>query len=138
MAAPAGGSHAFRPAGSAPGRVGNTPRAHRSAVACRPRRTSRGWRMSPRFTEGTAESFVDMPAPRTPGHQQPARNLLVQDTVLMTVLAQDPSVVGPTGPVRARIPVPAGRLQRGPRGHRFSVVDEEAGAAQVAPPVVLT
>jgi hypothetical protein len=94
--------------------------------------------MSPRFTEDVAESFVDVPAPRTPGRQHAARNLLVQDTVPMTVLAQDPTVVGPKGPVRARIPVPAERLQRGPRGHRFAVVDEEAGAGQAAEPVVLT
>lgn len=55
-------------------------------------------------------------------------NLLAQETVLMTVLAQDPSVVGPDGPVRTRIPVPAERLQAGPSGHRFAVVDGDPTA----------
>src|SRR3954468_9814276 len=47
------------------------------------------------------------------------RNLLAQETVPMTVLAQDPSIVDADGPIRTALPVPAGRLQRGPRGHRF-------------------
>ncbi len=55
----------------------------------------------------------------------------------MTVLAQDPSVADVHGPVRAAISVPAGRLQRGPRGHRFHVVDVKPGTAEKLPPVVL-
>jgi hypothetical protein len=64
-------------------------------------------------------------------------NLLTQEAVPMTVLAQDPSVVDDHGPVRAEISVPAERLQRGPRGHRFHVVDVNAGTSQASPPVVL-
>lgn len=66
------------------------------------------------------------------GRRPRVRNLLTQETVLMTVLAQDPSVVGPDGPVRARIPVPAERLQRGPRGHRFAVVGKDRTSRPVA------
>ena len=84
--------------------------------------------MSPRVVE-----HVD---PTGAGRRPPA-NLLTQETVLMTVLAQDPSVVDPRGPVRARIPVPAERLQRGPRGHRFHVVDVAIGSGAASPPVVL-
>jgi hypothetical protein len=65
------------------------------------------------------------------------RNLLLQETVRMTVLAQDPSVLERAGPVRAEIAVPAERLQRGPRGHRFHVVDVNAGTGAASPPVVL-
>ncbi len=39
--------------------------------------------------------------------------------------------------MRAAIAVPAGRLQRGPRGHRFHVVDVNVGTGVAAPPVVL-
>ena len=65
------------------------------------------------------------------------RNLLLQETVRMTVLAQDPSVLERAGPVRAEIAVPAERLQRGPRGHRFHVVDVNAGTGAASSPVVL-
>jgi hypothetical protein len=68
---------------------------------------------------------------------RPRRNLLTQETVLMTVLAQDPSVVDRAGPVRAEIPVPAERLARGPRGHRFHVVDVNVGTGAASEPVVL-
>jgi hypothetical protein len=61
------------------------------------------------------------------------RNLLTQEAVAMTVLAQDPSIVDDDGPIRAAIPVPAGRLQRGPSGHRFRVVS----AAGAPLPIVL-
>ncbi|SNR24057.1 hypothetical protein [Blastococcus mobilis] len=64
-------------------------------------------------------------------------NLLRQEAVPMTVLAQDPSVVDEHGPVRAQIPVPAERLQRGPRGHRFHVVHLNVGTGQATPPVLL-
>lgn len=69
--------------------------------------------------------------------EEPRYNLLTQETVLMTVLAQDPSVVDGNGPVRARIPVPAGRLRPGPQGHRFRVVDPDAGTSGASRPVVL-
>ncbi|HWM05848.1 MAG TPA: hypothetical protein VNP92_26195 [Actinophytocola sp.] len=64
-------------------------------------------------------------------------NLLTKETVLMTVLAQDPSVVDSKGPVRTAIPVPASRLQRGPRGHRFHVVDVNTGNGKASAPVPL-
>ncbi|MFI5735472.1 hypothetical protein ACIA49_35510 [Kribbella sp. NPDC051587] len=70
---------------------------------------------------------------------QPARNLLVHDTVLMTAFAQDPIVMdAQLGPLFAQIAVPAERLQRGPRGHRFHVVDVGVGTNLASPPVVLT
>lgn len=68
----------------------------------------------------------------------PRQTLLMNDTVAMTVLAQDPSVAGDVGPVLAAIDVPAERLQRGPRGHRFHVVDVNIGNGKAGAPVVLT
>jgi hypothetical protein len=65
------------------------------------------------------------------------RNLLTQASVSMTVFAQDPLVVDANGPVLAEVPVPAERLQRGPRGHRFHVVDIAVGTNAAAAPVVL-
>jgi hypothetical protein len=99
--------------------------------------------MSPRVVE-VFDEFDDT-RPREVG-QRPARsrrrarrrrNLLTQETVLMTVLAQDPAVLDRAGPVRAEIAVPAERLQRGPRGHRFHVVDVNVGTGAASPPVVL-
>jgi hypothetical protein len=55
------------------------------------------------------------------------RNLLAQENVSMTVLAQDPSIVDDGGPIRVAIPVPAGRLARGPCSDRLRVVSP-AGA----------
>src|SRR3954465_8626005 len=75
-------------------------------------------------------------APR-PGPGGARHNLLRQEAVPMTVLAQDPSIVDEHGPMRAQIPVPAERLQRGPRGHRFHVVHLNVGPGQVSPPVLL-
>ncbi|HZB20295.1 MAG TPA: hypothetical protein VE463_10705 [Blastococcus sp.] len=88
--------------------------------------------MSPRMVE---VFDVDGTEARQGGKRP--RNLLTQETVLMTVLAQDPSVLERAGPVRAEIAVPAERLQRGPRGHRFHVVDVNAGTGAASPPVVL-
>ncbi len=68
---------------------------------------------------------------------EPSRNLLRQETVLMTVLAQDPSVPDGHLPLAARIPVPADRLQRGPRSHRFHVVDVGVGTNRAGDPVKL-
>ena len=67
--------------------------------------------------------FVDVGG--APPRRRRVRNLLEQETVPMTVLAQDPSVADLHGPVLVQIPVPADRLQRGPRSHRFHVVDVE-------------
>ncbi|TFV79240.1 hypothetical protein E4P39_00820 [Blastococcus sp. CT_GayMR19] len=85
--------------------------------------------MSPRFDRMVdAVEIVEAGTPTAAAGngRGPRRNLLTQETVLMTVLAQDPLVHGADGPVRARIPVPAERLQGGPRGHRFAVVDRSA------------
>lgn len=97
--------------------------------------------MSPRVVE-VFDEFDDTRARgdgqgplRRPGRGRP--NLLAQETVLMTVLAQDPSVLDRGGPVRAEIPVPAERLQRGPRGHRLHVVDVNVGTGAASQPVVL-
>ena len=63
---------------------------------------------------------VDVEEPLPPINGDPARyDLLKKETVLMTVLAQDPSILDRGGPVRAGIAVPAERVHRGPRGHRF-------------------
>jgi hypothetical protein len=92
--------------------------------------------MSPRVV---FDEVVDAPSGQGPARRRGRlrRNLLTQDTVLMTVLAQDPTVAGRTGPVRAEVAVPAGRLQRGPRGHRLHVVDVSVGTGAASPPVVL-
>ncbi|MFW0795281.1 hypothetical protein AAFP30_15815 [Gordonia sp. CPCC 205515] len=66
----------------------------------------------------------------------PERNLLTQNTVPMTIFAQDPSV-SDGGPLLAPVEVPAGRLQRGPRSHRFHVVDIGVGTNKVGDPVRL-
>lgn len=63
--------------------------------------------------------------------------MLRQEAVAMTVLAQDPDVGDDEGPVVVQISVPADRLQRGPRNHRFHVVDTEVGAKNVHAPVRL-
>src|SRR4051794_20192270 len=60
------------------------------------------------------------------------RNLLAQETVSMTVLAQDPSIVDDGGPIRVAIPVPAGRLARGPCSDRFRVVSLAGAPLPVA------
>lgn len=74
-----------------------------------------------------------------PARNPTGRNLLRQDTVSMTVFAQDPIVMdAKKGPVFAQIAVPAERLQRGPRGHRFHVVDVGVGTNTAATPVALT
>jgi hypothetical protein len=64
-------------------------------------------------------------------------NLLRQSTVAMTVVAQDPLVVDADGPILAQVAVPAERFQRGPRGHRFHVVDIGIGTNLAFDPVVL-
>src|SRR5215212_5644137 len=100
--------------------------------------------MSPRMVEHV-DRAADRQAPARRAGQAPAKraapreppppaNLLSQETVLMTVLAQDPLVTDRRGPARARIPVPAERLQRGPRGHRLHVVDVAIGSNRAFPP----
>lgn len=65
-----------------------------------------------------------------PGTPSPA--LLQRSSIPMTVFAQDPTV-----PLLARIPVPAQRLQAGPRGYRFHVVDLDIGRRTARPATVL-
>jgi hypothetical protein len=92
------------------------------------------------FEEVVDLEVVDIeedPGTSPPSVRPERQNLLRQDTVTMTVLAQDPSVRSVEGPVLARIPVPADRLQRGPRNHRFHVVDVAVGGGNAGVPVVL-
>lgn len=84
----------------------------------------------------------DSPDPRARrsrvARPRPVRNLLRHDTVMMTVFAQDPIVMDSTkGPIFAQIAVPAERMQRGPRGHRFHVVDVGVGTNAAETPVSL-
>ena len=53
--------------------------------------------------------------------QQPAapRARSPRRTFAMTIVAQDPSVSDGQGMLRATVPVPADRLDPGPRSHRF-------------------
>jgi hypothetical protein len=55
----------------------------------------------------------------------------------MTIVAQDPSVTGQHGMLRASVPVPADRLEPGPRSHRFQVIDYDATARVLLPPATL-
>ncbi len=74
---------------------------------------------------------------KTEARREPIPNLLRQDAVAMTVLAQDPEIHDRLGTVVTPIPVPAGRLQRGPRSHRFHVVDVNVATSRAVEPVVL-
>ncbi len=71
--------------------------------------------------------------------EPPRLNLLLDDTVEMTVFAQDPEIKDDEGHdvLITRITVPADRLQRGPRNHRFHVVDIDAGSGVAKEPVTL-
>lgn len=64
-------------------------------------------------------------------------NLLAQTAVPMTVFAQDPLVSENGEPVLATVQVPASRLQRGPRSHRFHVVDIAVGTNKAEKPIAL-
>ena len=55
----------------------------------------------------------------------------------MTIVAQDPSVGDARGMLRATVPVPAARLEPGPRSHRFQVIDYDATARVLLPPAIL-
>ncbi|MGV9713751.1 hypothetical protein ACWDTI_24175 [Gordonia sp. NPDC003424] len=79
---------------------------------------------------------VDDAGVRRAAARQASRNLLTQNAVQMTVFAQDPSVTDGK-PLLAQVEVPAGRLQRGPRSHRFHVVDIGVGTNAVGEPVKL-
>lgn len=68
---------------------------------------------------------------------EPCRNLLKHEAVLMTVLAQDPSVLVADQPALAKIPVPADRLESGPRSHRFHVMGIDTATNTPRDPVVL-
>lgn len=56
----------------------------------------------------------------------------------MTIVAQDPSVGNERGMLRATVPVPADRLEPGPRSHRFQVIDYDATARILLAPATLT
>src|SRR5215475_13267055 len=58
-------------------------------------------------------------------------------TFAMTIVAQDPSVGDERGMLRATVPVPADRLEPGPRSHRFQVIDYDATARVLLPPAAL-
>src|SRR4051794_11625779 len=79
--------------------------------------------MSPRFAQVQQAESVEVVLPGDGHPQHATRNLLTQETVPMTVLAQDPSVG--SRPVTTTIAVPAERLEPGPRGSRFAVVDAD-------------
>ncbi len=55
----------------------------------------------------------------------------------MTILAQDPSWTDNGGILRATVPVPADRLEPGPRSHRFHVIDYDATTGVLLPPAEL-
>ncbi len=55
----------------------------------------------------------------------------------MTIVAQDPSVGNDRGMLRATVPVPADRLEPGPRGHRFQVIDYDATSRVLLRPAAL-
>jgi hypothetical protein len=56
----------------------------------------------------------------------------------MTIVAQDPSVGGEQGMLRANVPVPADRLEPGPRSHRFQVIDYDATSGVLLQPAIVT
>lgn len=56
----------------------------------------------------------------------------------MTIVAQDPSVGNERGMLQATVPVPADRLEPGPRSHRFEVIDYDATARVLFAPATFT
>jgi hypothetical protein len=58
-------------------------------------------------------------------------------SVELTVLAKDPAVRGRGHLLRAKVRVPAGSLEAGPRGSRFFVLDYDAGTRRLAPSTIL-
>lgn len=56
-------------------------------------------------------------------------------TVEVTIVGQDPDVRDADDRIlKARVRVPAGRLEPGPRSHRFSVIDYDAATGAYVPP----
>lgn len=53
----------------------------------------------------------------------------------LTIIAQDPSVPGDGQILTAEVSVPVDRLEAGPRGHRFHVVDYDASSGRLVDPV---
>ena len=78
-----------------------------------------------------------MPSSGSP-EQGAARAGSPRRTFAMTIVAQDPSVGNAQGMLRATVPVPADRLEPGPRSHRFQVIDYDATARILLPPARLT
>jgi hypothetical protein len=58
-------------------------------------------------------------------------------TFAMTIVAQDPSIGNDRGMLRATVPVPADRLEPGPRSHRFQVIDYNATGRVLLGPATL-
>ena len=81
-----------------------------------------------RMAEGVGMSQQDQVAERA---SSPRR------AFAMTIVAQDPSVGDDRGMLRATVPVPADRLEPGPRSHRFQVIDYDATARVLLPPATL-
>jgi len=81
--------------------------------------------MTPRadvFTEGGVRQAVDL-----------------RLNTRMRVIAQDPTVLGPNGRIlTAEVDVPRARLEPGPRGPRFHVVDYDATTGTYLEPTVLS
>lgn len=71
-------------------------------------------------------------------HQIAQRASSPRRTFAMTIVAQDPSVGTERGMLRATVPVPADRLEPGPRSHRFQVIDYDATARVLLGPATLT
>ncbi|MBA3618030.1 MAG: hypothetical protein H0W56_00230 [Acidothermales bacterium] len=97
--------------------------------------------MGPEFVEverfDVVEESTTSAGPKRSRRSRRRGNLLTQGSVPMTVFAQDPLVMAAGGPVLAQVPVPAGRLQRGPRSHRFHVADVAVGTNVPGRPVSL-
>ena len=91
--------------------------------------------MAPRRTH---EAAAASDTPEDAGSRTDDQDLLRLETVVMTVLAQDPVILDGNGfPALARLAVPAGRLAEGPRNNRFHVVDVAADLSSVGAPVRL-
>lgn len=58
-------------------------------------------------------------------------------TFAMTIVAQDPWIGNDRGMLRATVPVPADRLEPGPRSHRFQVIDYDATRRVLLRPATL-
>jgi hypothetical protein len=71
------------------------------------------------------DTFGEAPAPEPAGRVRQ-----------LTIIAQDPAVSGEDGQIlTAEVTVPVDRLEPGPRGHRFHVVDYIAATGELVDPV---